>query len=35
MICRFVGAAAIAVSVFLPAATQAQGVPGGLERGAR
>jgi hypothetical protein len=35
MICRFVGAAAIAVSVFLPAATQAPGVPGGLERGAR
>jgi len=35
MICRFVGAAAIAVSVFLPVATQAQGVPGGVERGAR
>jgi hypothetical protein len=35
MICRFVGAVAIVVSVFLPVATQAQGVPGGVERGAR
>lgn len=35
MICRFVGAAAIAVSVFLPVAAQAQGVSGGVERGAR
>ena len=32
---RFVGAAAIIVAVFLPVASQAQGVPGGVERGAR
>jgi hypothetical protein len=32
---RFVGAAAIIVALFLPAAVQAQGVPGGVERGAR
>jgi hypothetical protein len=35
MIRRFVGAAAIIAAVFLPVATQAQGVPGGVERGAR
>ena len=35
MIRRFVGTAAIIVAVFLPVATQAQGVPGGVERGAR
>jgi hypothetical protein len=35
MICRFAGAAAIAVSIFLPVAMQAQGVPGGVERGTR
>jgi Protein of unknown function (DUF1236) len=35
MICRFAAAVAIVVSVFLPVATQAQGVPGGVERGAR
>lgn len=35
MIRRFVGAAAVIVAVFLPVATQAQGVPGGVERGAR
>src|SRR6185295_7372221 len=31
---RFVGAAAVIVAVFLPVACQAQGVPGGVERGA-
>jgi hypothetical protein len=35
MIRRLVGAAAIVVAVFLPVATQAQGVPGGVEQGAR
>ncbi len=36
MIRRFAGAAAvIIVAALLPAATQAQGVPGGIERGAR
>jgi len=35
MIRRLVGAAAIVVAVFLPVATQAQGVPGGIEQGAR
>ena len=35
MICRLVGAVAIVVSVSLPVATQAQGVPGGVERGTR
>jgi hypothetical protein len=35
MIRNFVGAAAIAATVFLPVASQAQGVPGGMERGAR
>ena len=32
---RFVGAAAVIAAVFLPVASQAQGVPGGVERGAR
>src|SRR5260370_21840121 len=35
MIRRVVGAAAIIAAVFLPVATQAQGVPGGIEQGAR
>ena len=35
MIRRVVGAAAIIAAVFLPVATQAQGVPGGVEQGAR
>ena len=35
MIRRFVGTAAVIVAVLLPVATQAQGVPGGVERGAR
>jgi len=35
MIRRVAGAAAIIAAVFLPVATQAQGVPGGVEQGAR
>ena len=35
MIRHLVGASAIFAAVFLPVATQAQGVPGGVERGAR
>ena len=34
MIRRLVGAAAILVAVFIPVIAQAQGVPGGVERGA-
>ena len=35
MIRRLIGAAAVMAAVFLPVASQAQGVPGGVERGAR
>jgi hypothetical protein len=35
MIRRLVGAAAIVVTTLLPVAAQAQGIPGGVERGAR
>jgi hypothetical protein len=35
MIGRFVGTVAVIAAVFLPVASRAQGVPGGVERGAR
>ena len=35
MIRRFIGIAAIAAALALPAVTHAQGVPGGVERGSR
>jgi hypothetical protein len=35
MIRRFIGIAAIVAAVALPNLAQAQGVPGGVERGAR
>jgi hypothetical protein len=35
MIRRFIGVAAIVAAVALPSLAQAQGVPGGVERGAR
>lgn len=35
MIYRSIGAAAIAVSLFIPVSAFAQGVPGGIEQGAR
>ena len=35
MIRRFIGIAALAATVALPVMAQAQGVPGGIERGSR
>jgi hypothetical protein len=35
MIGRLVGTVAVIATVFLPVASHAQGVPGGVERGAR
>ena len=35
MIRRFIGIAAVVAAVALPAVAQAQGVPGGIERGSR
>ena len=35
MINRFIGIGVLAVTLALPALAQAQGVPGGMERGAR
>ena len=35
MIRRVIGTAAIAVALVLPVSVMAQGVPGGIERGAR